>query len=173
MIRKPRCPGFLLFWASLATFGAAAAQGTPTVTAALTMDGREIYLDGCATCHGADGRGMDRALLAFEEELPDFTDCSFASREPAADWVIVAQRGGPVRGFSEMMPSFDAAYTTGWRGEVTLWSRRNAAYAASPWPAFGVPTKFGLELTMSPSLLVWRRRKSPAATPSFVDEPRR
>jgi hypothetical protein len=45
----------------------------------------------------------------FEEELPDFTDCSFASREPVGDWVIVAHQGGPVRGFSPMMPAFGAA----------------------------------------------------------------
>jgi hypothetical protein len=108
MNRLLRRIGFSLL-ASLAPFHAAAAQGPPTVTAALTMDGPGLYLEGCAGCHGADGRGVDRALTAFEEELPDFTDCSFASREPAADWVIVAQRGGPVRGFSEMMPSFDEA----------------------------------------------------------------
>jgi hypothetical protein len=52
---------------------------------------------------------VDPALVAFEEPLPDFTDCSFASREPDADWVIVAHQGGPVRGFSEMMPAFGEA----------------------------------------------------------------
>src|SRR5688572_26214425 len=72
-------------------------------------DGRSIYLDACAGCHGPDGRGLDRALVAFEEELPDFTDCSFGSREPQADWIIVAHQGGPVRAFSEMMPSFGEA----------------------------------------------------------------
>jgi mono/diheme cytochrome c family protein len=85
-----------------------AAQQTPD-TMQGNLDGRALYLAACSTCHGGDGSGVDRALVAFEEELPDFTDCSFASREPVADWVTVAHQGGPVRGFSEMMPSFGAA----------------------------------------------------------------
>jgi mono/diheme cytochrome c family protein len=107
MSRRLRRIGFLL--AALLFAGHASAQVRPTVTAAQTMDGGQLYLEGCAACHGPDGRGVDRALVAFEEELPDFSDCSFASREPAADWVTIAQRGGPVRGFSQMMPSFDDA----------------------------------------------------------------
>jgi mono/diheme cytochrome c family protein len=85
----------------------AASQQAPA--ALQNLDGRGIFLAACATCHGGDGRGSDRALVGFDEELPDFTDCSFASREPAGDWVIVAQQGGPVRGFSEMMPAFGEA----------------------------------------------------------------
>ena len=34
----------------------------------------------CANCHGADGTGVSPTLLAFEEEVPDFTDCDFAAR---------------------------------------------------------------------------------------------
>jgi hypothetical protein len=44
--------------------------------------------------------------LGFDDPLPDFTDASFASREPDWDWVGVATEGGPSRGFSEMMPAF-------------------------------------------------------------------
>lgn len=73
--------------------------------------GEAIYQASCANCHGAGGRGTDPALLAFEEEMPDFTDCDFAAREPDADWVAVAHEGGPVRGFSEMMPAFRGALT--------------------------------------------------------------
>jgi hypothetical protein len=68
-----------------------------------------LYLTSCATCHGADGTGGMGATVAFAEALPDFTDCSFASREPDADWVAVAHDGGPVRGFSRMMPAFGDA----------------------------------------------------------------
>ncbi|MGQ0736919.1 MAG: c-type cytochrome, partial [Acidobacteriota bacterium] len=49
--------------------------------------GPDLYARACATCHGADGRGASRALVAFDDPLPDFTDCSFASREPDEDWL--------------------------------------------------------------------------------------
>lgn len=75
------------------------------------LSGADLYLGACANCHGADGAGLDRSLLAFEEAMPDFTDCDFAAREPDGDWVAVAHEGGPVRGFSEMMPAFRGALT--------------------------------------------------------------
>jgi len=70
------------------------------------MSGQELYRSSCATCHGMDGTGAERSFVAFEEPLPDFTDCRFARREPDADWVGVAHEGGPSRGFSRMMPAF-------------------------------------------------------------------
>jgi len=73
--------------------------------------GEAIYAASCANCHGLDGTGLAPSLLAFEEEVPDFTDCDFAAREPDADWIAVAHEGGPVRGFSEMMPAFRGALT--------------------------------------------------------------
>ncbi len=73
--------------------------------------GDALYQAACANCHGGDGLGVDPALLAFEEALPDFTDCDFAAREPDADWIAVAHEGGPIRGFSEMMPAFRGALT--------------------------------------------------------------
>lgn len=73
--------------------------------------GEAIYSASCANCHGLDGTGLPPSLLAFEEEVPDFTDCDFAAREPDADWIAVAHEGGPVRGFSEMMPAFRGALT--------------------------------------------------------------
>ena len=102
--RSRSAASVLLLFATLA-----AATSAPAQVATSTVDGRALFLEACAACHGADGRGVNRALVAFEEELPDFTDCSFASREPAADWVIVAHQGGPVRAFSQMMPSFGEA----------------------------------------------------------------
>ena len=91
----------------------AAAQLPYAVNGADLADatGEAIYANSCANCHGLDGRGLDPALLAFEEEIPDFTDCDFAAREPDGDWIAVAHEGGPVRGFSEMMPAFRGALT--------------------------------------------------------------
>jgi len=75
------------------------------------LTNEELYQVSCANCHGPDGRGLDRSLIGFEEAIPDFTDCDFAAREPDADWIAVAHEGGPVRGFSEMMPAFRGALT--------------------------------------------------------------
>ena len=80
--------------------------------------GEAIYAASCANCHGLDGTGLPPSLLAFEEEVPDFTDCDFAAREPDADWIAVAHEGGPVRGFSEMMPAFRGALTEEQLGRV-------------------------------------------------------
>ncbi len=67
--------------------------------------GARVYAVACAACHGSDGAGRSRSQVAFDAELPDFTDCDFASREPDADWYAVAHQGGPTRGFSEIMPA--------------------------------------------------------------------
>jgi mono/diheme cytochrome c family protein len=83
--------------------------GLPLLTGAAVDQpetGQALYRAGCASCHGADGRGAPASLVGFDVPLPDFTDCSFVSREPQADWVIVAAEGGPVRGFAELMPAF-------------------------------------------------------------------
>jgi mono/diheme cytochrome c family protein len=103
-------PELNLLWAGALALAATEANGqAPEVLA--TMTGADLYGAACAGCHGADGRGLDRALVGFEEPLPDFTDCDFAAREPDSDWIAIAHQGGPVRGFSAMMPAFGAALT--------------------------------------------------------------
>lgn len=73
--------------------------------------GRQIFLDSCAACHAADGKGQSRSRRGFDLNPPDFSDPDFASREAHADWVGIALNGGPSRGFSEIMPSFREALT--------------------------------------------------------------
>lgn len=70
---------------------------------------REVYQSSCAACHGLDGRGAPQAQVGFDTALPDFTDCSFATREPDADWFAIAHDGGPVRAFHRRMPAFGEA----------------------------------------------------------------
>lgn len=81
------------------------------VDGARPLDGARLYEQACAACHGSDGRGRSVADLGFELELPDFTDCEFASREPDPDWHAVIHEGGPVRAFDRMMPAFGDALT--------------------------------------------------------------
>ncbi|HEX6203836.1 MAG TPA: cytochrome c [Thermoanaerobaculia bacterium] len=88
---------------------AAAAPGSAASPAAEAPGGRQLYAAACASCHGADGRGAPLAAVGFAEPLPDFTDCSFATREPDADWFAVSHDGGPARAFGRMMPAFGEA----------------------------------------------------------------
>lgn len=76
------------------------------------LTGEQLYRAACATCHGDDGTGAPRSQVGFDTPLPDFTDCSFATREPDADWYAVTHDGGPARGFSETMPAFGDALTS-------------------------------------------------------------
>lgn len=103
--------GALIGLLSLLAGAVPAAVARDAATAAPT--GEALYRRACASCHGADGRGASRSLLSFEEPLPDFTDCSFASREPDADWIAVSHEGGPMRGFAAMMPAFGEALSVG------------------------------------------------------------
>jgi hypothetical protein len=70
------------------------------------MSGEELYRGACAACHGADGRGAPQTTVGFNTPLPDFTSCSFATPEAAADWVAVVHEGGRVRAFDRRMPAF-------------------------------------------------------------------
>lgn len=80
--------------------------------------GRELYMRACANCHGPDGTGVAAEVLGFDDPAPaDFTDCTFAAREPDGDWGGVALNGGPSRVFSPMMPAFGDALS---REEIDL-----------------------------------------------------
>lgn len=73
--------------------------------------GADVYEAACASCHGVDGRGAPHALLGFDVPLPDFSDCSFVTREPEGDWFGIVHDGGPTRAFDKLMPAFGEALT--------------------------------------------------------------
>lgn len=73
--------------------------------------GKELYTQACANCHGTNGKGNSIEQLGLQTAPADFTDCSFASREPDGDWIAVAHQGGPNRAFSSEMPAFGDALT--------------------------------------------------------------
>jgi len=73
--------------------------------------GRDVFLYACVNCHGAEGRGASRSVVGFDLPLPDFTDPDFTKREPDNDWEAIIHMGGPVRGFSELMPAFGEVLT--------------------------------------------------------------
>jgi len=83
--------------------GRANASPTP---ARVGDTGEQVYRSTCAACHGANGRGAEKTTVGFDVSLPDFTDCNFASREANPDWTAIVRDGGPVRGFTRIMPAF-------------------------------------------------------------------
>lgn len=76
------------------------------------QSGRQLYENNCGACHGADGKGRPVTQVGFDFPLPDFTDCSYNSPEQSPDWVAIAHEGGPIRGFTPIMPAFGDALTT-------------------------------------------------------------
>jgi mono/diheme cytochrome c family protein len=68
--------------------------------------GEAIFVATCAGCHAADGKGAPRSSVAFAVPVPDFTDCKATTAESTVDYAAVIRDGGPVRGFSRIMPAF-------------------------------------------------------------------
>jgi len=100
----------LLLWAAAASLRAQAIDPPPTATAFPSgYSGKDIYELACSTCHGLDGRGSPRSVVGFDLDLPDFTDCTFATPEPLGDWFAVIHEGGPIRGLDRHMPAFGDA----------------------------------------------------------------
>src|SRR5215468_9229035 len=77
--------------------------------------GREIYEAGCAGCHGTRGKGAPQSTIGFEKPhtFPDFTRCDQTTPEDNWAWKSVIRDGGPSRGFSQIMPSFEGTLTSG------------------------------------------------------------
>ncbi|MBN1656487.1 MAG: c-type cytochrome [Deltaproteobacteria bacterium] len=124
--------GSVLWGASLA-LGAKPKAARPSVPRPY-LSGQQLYRDACASCHGVDGRGAARYATGFDVATPDFTDCSFATREPDADWSTIVQEGGPVRDFDRLMPAFGDElseeeiqrtldYVRGFCGDMSCWPR--------------------------------------------------
>jgi mono/diheme cytochrome c family protein len=129
--------GRALTIAVVALAGAASLHGQqaapePSPVLARNASGGEIYSTACAACHGIDGTGNSRELVGFAPELPDFTDCTFATPEPSADWFAVVHEGGPIRGLDRHMPAFGDALT---RDEIQRVVDHVSGFCADPaWP---------------------------------------
>jgi hypothetical protein len=94
--------------------------------------GERLYRDACAACHGGGGGGVPQSIVGFDIPLPDFTDCSFATREPDSDWYAVAHDGGPARAFDRRMPAFGEVLTA---DELQLTLDHIRGFCQNPaWP---------------------------------------
>ncbi len=74
-------------------------------SSAADLSGRELYEGACSSCHGTDGRGAPEGT-AINVPLPDFTDCSFITREGDGNWGYLIAHGGRGLGLSPQMPAF-------------------------------------------------------------------
>ncbi|HET7291137.1 MAG TPA: c-type cytochrome [Vicinamibacteria bacterium] len=66
--------------------------------------GRLVYTQACAACHGQDGRGNPE----WESDVRpvEFTDCGTVA-EPTEFWESIVRRGGSPHGLSSIMPAFE------------------------------------------------------------------
>ncbi len=108
------------------TFGWAASQ----LTGKDREEGRQLYGDACASCHGGDGKGHVSGL-GVKVPLPDFTWCAFNSEETDRDWTLVVADGGPAVGRSEDMPSFRDSLAEEQIGQVVSYLR---TFCPEDWP---------------------------------------
>jgi mono/diheme cytochrome c family protein len=94
-------------------------------------NGRELYDAACVSCHGRDGRGAAEGT-AITVPLPDFTDCSFVTRETTGNWVALVAEGGQVLGLSTQMPGFGDSLSDDQIRQVIAYVR---AFCRDPsWP---------------------------------------
>jgi mono/diheme cytochrome c family protein len=103
--------------------------------------GKEIYMAGCVSCHGVDGKGQAHNLAGFERPstFPDFTDCPTSSAEQDVQWRAVITNGGPARGFSEIMPAFRDELTQEQIGKVIEYLRGLCTEKSWPRGNFNLP----------------------------------
>jgi hypothetical protein len=83
--------------------------------------------------------------VGFADPLPDFTECSFASRENAQEWQVVVHYGGPVRAFSRRMPAFGAAMTAAQIERVVAYARSLCADRSWPRGELNLPRPIATE----------------------------
>jgi mono/diheme cytochrome c family protein len=101
--------------------------------------GETIFRTTCAACHGVDGAGAPQGTVGFAVPLPDFTDCSATSAEMEVDWAATIRDGGPVRGFSRIMPAFRDLLTPEQIRSVAAYIRSLCQDPRWPHGEFNVP----------------------------------
>ena len=100
--------------------------------------GEKIFRATCAACH-AEGAGQPRSIVGFAVPLPDFTDCYLTSKEMEVDWTATIRDGGPVRGFSRIMPAFRDLLTREQIRSVVKYIRSLCSDSRWPHGEFNVP----------------------------------
>lgn len=147
----------LLYACLVAAAPALAAQAPGTRATALppSPTGADIYRAACITCHGADGTGSPKTVVGFDAELPDFTDCAFASAEADLDWYSVVHEGSPIRALGHHMPAFGDALSS---EEIELAVSHVRTFCQDPsWPRgdLNLPRALFTEKAFPENEVVW------------------
>ena len=122
--------------AALATL--LALQGPPGDSAAL-------YASWCASCHGADGRGVPAASTRLEVPPADLRDCKTSTAEPEDRWIGIVTQGGAAFGLSLDMPAFGEAGTPAQIRAVVRYARSLCGELGWPPGELNFPRAFLVE----------------------------
>jgi len=87
----------IMFGATLSTFGADAEEG------------KKLYGQFCASCHGQSGKGDGPAAAALNPKPRDHTDKAYMSKLTDDDMLNVIKNGGASVGKSPLMPPWGAS----------------------------------------------------------------
>lgn len=133
-------PALLLFLFTLPLFAGDGETVAKKDDWSFLKTGKDVYFTACVTCHGTRGQGADPTLLGFDPGPPDFTDCKFTSREKSSDWTGIAKHGGPIKGFSKMMPAFGEALSEKQIDDVVDFIKEFCPESGWPPGEFNLPT---------------------------------
>jgi mono/diheme cytochrome c family protein len=111
------------------------------------VDGKALFLAGCAGCHGPDGSGMPDATVGFEKPatFPDFSGCDQSSPEFESGWRAVVHDGGRARGFSPIMPAFGDLLSSAQIDAIVKYVRSLCRERAWPVGELNLPRPLNVE----------------------------
>ena len=140
--------------------------------AAKLKSGKDIYIGGCAGCHGMDGTGAPQSTIGFEKPntFPDFTRCDQTTPEDWRAWKSVIRDGGPSRGFSQIMPSFSGALTSDQIDAVMQYMRGFCKEKGWPRGEFNLPRPLMTEKAFPEDEVVITTSANVQGTPGVSNE---
>jgi mono/diheme cytochrome c family protein len=97
------------FAMSLIVCGAVIFGTTLSTDAANAEEGKKLYGQYCASCHGQSGKGDGPAAAALNPKPRDHTDKEYMSKLSDDDLMNVIKNGGASIGKSPLMPPWGAS----------------------------------------------------------------
>ncbi|MDY0023176.1 cytochrome c [Arenimonas caeni] len=145
------------------TLLAALLAGPALAQAPDLADGRRIYDQACAACHGPTGRPdpSSPVLAGLETPPADLSDPLFNSREPANDWELVVGHGGHAMGLSPQMPAQREALSAEEIRNVVAYVKTLADTSDYPPGEFNYFLPIRTKKAFPEDEIVWKGRYTP------------